>query len=262
MSPVAAIRYGACVIRISVIALVVAASAGIARAQDAFEIQVYDSQTAALGEPGLEVHLNQHAIDGAHDETHLTLEPHYGLASWAELGAYFQTAVTTAGDVAYAGIKLRLKLRQPRRVWEDRIGLAINGELSAVPSQFEAEVWGGEVRPIIDLTLGPLYAAFNPILAVELQGALAGHPLLEPAAKVTVRVEPEIAFGAEAYGAFGPVDDLGSEHASRLFGVVELTGAWWDLNVGGGYGWGSSEHVIAKVIFGVHLRARRRAADG
>jgi len=243
------------VIRTYIIAAVLS-FAGVARAQDAFEIQVYDSETAARGEPGLEVHVNQHVIDAATDETHLTFEPHYGLAAWAELGGYFQTSVTATGDLAYAGVKLRLKLRRPHRLWADRIGLALNGELSAVPARFEPDTWGSEVRPIIDLTIGRLYAAFNPIFAIDLQGELAGHPLVEPAAKLTVRLATAIAVGVEAYGAFGPIDDLGSEHASRLFGVVDLTGAggWWDVNIGGGYGWGSPEHVVAKVIFGVHPR--------
>ena len=223
-----------------------------ARAQDAFEVQVYDSGVAARGQPGLELHVNQQAIDGASDETHLTFEPHYGLTDWVELGGYFQTLATTTGDVAYAGVKLRLKLRKPGRLWGERIGLAINTELSAVPARVSPHVWGGELRPIIDLTAGRLYASFNPILGVELQGDAAGHPELEPAAKVTVRVWETVAVGAEAYGAFGPIDELGSEHASRLFGVVDLTGAWWDINLGAGYGWGSNEQVLAKLIIGIH----------
>src|SRR5262249_805631 len=124
----------------------------------------------------------------AADETHLTFEPHYGLTDWAELGGYFQTAVTSTSDLAYAGVKLRLKLRQPHRAWDDRIGLAINGEISAVPSRFEPQVWGSEVRPIIDLTAGRLYAAFNPNLTMDLRGAVAGHPQLEPAAKLAVKL--------------------------------------------------------------------------
>jgi hypothetical protein len=241
------------VIRTCVVVALVSIT-GVAHAQDAFEIQVYDTATAERGESGLELHLNQHVIAGAANETHLTLEPHYGLAAWAELGGYFQTAVTTTGDLAYAGVKLRLKLRRPDRVWDDRIGLAINGELSAVPSRFEPQVWGGEVRPIIDLTVGRLYAAFNPILSVELQGEVAGHPQLEPAAKLTAKLVADVAVGVEAYGAFGPIDDLGSEHASRLLGVVDVTGGWWDVNLGGGYGWGSPDHVVAKLIVGIHPR--------
>jgi hypothetical protein len=123
-----------------VIVAVTLAIVRVAHAQDAFEVLVYDVDTAPGGEPGLEVHVNQHVIDGAPDETHATFEPHYGLADWAELGGDFQTAVTTTGDVAYAGVKLRLKARWPRRVMSDRIGLALNGEISAVPSRFERYV--------------------------------------------------------------------------------------------------------------------------
>ena len=226
----------------------------IAGAQDAFEVQVYDAATAQRGETGLELHLNHHTIDGAADETHLTFEPHYGLTAWAELGGYFQTALTTSGDLAYAGVKLRLKLRRPERAWNDRIGLAINGELSAVPSRFEADVWGGELRPIVDLIAGRVYASINPILAFTLRGEEAGHPQLEPAAQLTVKLSETVAVGGEAYGAFGPIDDLGSEHASRAFGVVDISGSWWDLNLGVGYGWGSPDHVVAKLIVGIHPR--------
>ena len=70
-----------------------------------------------------------------------------------------------------------------------------------------------------------------------------------------MKLTERMAIGAEAYGAFGPLDDLGSEHASRLLGVVDLTGDWWDLNVGAGYGWGSTDHVVAKLIVGLHPRA-------
>jgi hypothetical protein len=181
---------------VTTIIAVLYAFQGVARAQDAFEVQVYESGVAERGQPGLELHLNQQAIDGATDETHLTFEPHYGLTAWAELGGYFQTSMTTTGDLAYAGIKLRVKLRRPGRLWGDRIGLAINTELSAVPARIAPHVWGSEVRPIIDLTAGRLYAAFNPIFAVDLQGDAAGHPEIEPAAKVTVRVGRAVAIGA------------------------------------------------------------------
>src|SRR5262245_3308377 len=79
-----------------------------AAAEDAFEIQVYDANTAPPGEAGIELHLNYHVIDRAPDEIHVTFEPHYGILEWAEVGGYLQTATTTTGDVAYAGVKLRL----------------------------------------------------------------------------------------------------------------------------------------------------------
>jgi hypothetical protein len=224
----------------------------LAHAQDEFEIQVYDAETAREGEPGLELHLNHHLIRAAADETHLTFEPHYGVAEWAELGGYFQTSLTTTGDLAYAGVKLRAKLRDPRRWWDERLGLAINFEVSAVPSRFEANVWGSEARPILDLHAGPVYAAVNPIVDFDLDGKLAGRPQLEPAVKLALIAGDHAMFGVEAYGAYGTFDALGEESVTRLFAVADLRGARWDLNAGLGVSRGSPDHPIAKLIVGIH----------
>src|SRR5262245_32903269 len=83
-------------------ALVIAfmVSAAAAHAQDRFEIQVYDSETAPPGEFGVEHHINVAAVgrttvvDGelpTDQVTHFTFEPHIGLLRWCEAGAYFQT---------------------------------------------------------------------------------------------------------------------------------------------------------------------------
>jgi len=226
--------------------------ARIAAAQDAFEIQVYDQKTASAGEVGLEVHANYHAMPGVPDEEHLTLEPHYGLTDWAELGAYLQGAVIDDGSVALAGGKLRFKVQRPGRLWHDRIGLALNAEVSGVPARFEPVVWGTEVRPIADLQIGRWYASVNPILATDLRGPLAGHPQLEPAAKLTVEATSGLALGVEAYGSFGPLDDLGTEHVETLLGVIDVTAAHLDLNVGAGPSWGGADRVIVKAIVGIH----------
>lgn len=222
-----------------------------ARAQDPFEIQVYASETAARGEPGLEIHANHHFVRDTGDASHLTFEPHYGLLDWLELGGYLQTA-RTDGDGAFGGGKLRVKVRTPERLWHDRIGLAVNTELSAVPEQFAPDVWGSEVRPIADITTTHFYASFNPILDIELAGELAGHPQVEPAAKLAVRPFPRWSIGVEAYGAFGPIDDLGSESVGTLLGAIDYAGRWLDLNIAAGPSWGGDDRAIIKLIVGVH----------
>lgn len=121
-----------------------------------------------------------------------------------------------------------------------------------MPERYEPDVWGSEIRPIIDLRQGPLYASLNPILAVSLRGTEAGHPLFEPAAKLTIDLAGRLATGVEAYAAMGPLDALGSEREGRWYAVVDLAGSWWDLNLGAGYGWGTGDHVIAKMILGIH----------
>jgi hypothetical protein len=238
--------------RRAVLVLVLIASTSIAYAQDEFEIQVYDADTAKLGDPGLEVHVNEHLYPQVSDAAHVTFEPHYGLRAWLELGGYFQTAMNTSGDFAYAGVKLRAKLRWPRRVWCRRIGLAINFELSDVPAQFEPNVRGTEVRPIADLRVDRWYASVNPIVDTDLRGAYAGRPQFQPSAKLGFALDDAVMLGAEAYGAYGPFDALGSEDVERVYAAVDLRGRWWDLNIGVGVNRGVADHPIAKMIFGIH----------
>jgi len=239
--------------------------ARVAAAQDAFEIQVYDSEVAPRGDVGLEVHLNYVAVgDGAMSSsgelpsnhvTHLTLEPHVGLTRWAEAGAYFQTALRPDGAFDYAGVKLRLKTRVPRKLARGLVGLALNFELSAVPRTYEATGLGGELRPVIDVAWKRLYASVNPIIGFDFFGAEAGHPQLEPAATVLVALLPTWAMGVEYYGVLGQIDEPlpASQQVHRLFVVSTMTYKWFGLHVGGGYGFAAGDKWIVKAILSFDL---------
>jgi hypothetical protein len=220
-----------------------------ARGQDRFEIQVYDADTAPVAGYGIEMHLNH--VFGDVDETHITFEPHVGLLDRLELGGYVQTAIRADGTLDYAGVKLRLKART-ERLSDERIGLALNGEISAIPARYEANVWGAELRPIADLRIGRFYGSVNPILAFDLSGTEAGWPQLEPCAKAELRVAGTVYLGGELYTAFGPLDALGSESVVRILGVVDWSTRVLDLNLGAGYATGTADHWVAKVIVGVH----------
>ena len=173
-----------------------------ALAQDNFEIQVYDSETAGPWHVGLETHLIYIATgttvtspDGqapTEHQFHLTFEPHLGIGRWAELGMYLQFAEIPNAGFQYAGVKLRCKLRLDEKL-AGAIGLAINFEISSVPRRFEPNVWGSEIRPIIDGRWGLFYAAFNPIVDIDLSGVDAGLPQFQPAAKVAFNVVSSLA---------------------------------------------------------------------
>src|SRR5262245_29653167 len=103
--------------------------AASARAQDPFEIQVYETNTAPPLTVGVETHLNA-VLKGSEQPSaagelptnhvaHFTLEPHLGLLDWLEAGAYLQTALRPEGTYDYAGTKLRIKARllQPAFGW-------------------------------------------------------------------------------------------------------------------------------------------------
>jgi hypothetical protein len=251
----------------AVLAGVVFASAP-ARAQDRFEIQVYDSEVADAGEPGLEVHTN-YAFRGSrgvspegelptHHVLNLTFEPHLGLFGWAEVGAYLQTAVRPEGSFDYAGVKLRFKAKWPDKLFGGAVGLAVNGELSRVPARYEPSKWGSEVRPIVDARVGRVYAAVNPIVAIEFGGPFAGHPQLHPAAKLAFSVIPALSLGAEYYGGFGPVDSPypAAEQHHKVYGVLDLVSEYLDLNFGVGPGLGAADPLSVKAIIGLHPSSR------
>jgi hypothetical protein len=216
-----------------------------AQAQDRFEIQVYDSETAPPGDAGLEFHVNHAASTSPTLQvSHFTLEPHLGLANWCELGGYFQTILTEAQTFQYAGVKLRFKAKSTVKLF-GRVGLAVNLELSRIPQRFELNGWGSEIRPIADLRWDRLYASLNPILSTALAGAQAGRPQLEPAAKVAMTVLPGFALGAEYYAGL-------SKQVHQLFGAADFASQFIDLNFGVGYGISGDERWVVKAIFGIH----------
>jgi hypothetical protein len=236
-----------------------------ARAQDPFEIQVYDAETAPRGKPGIELHANYFALGtttigpGTVLPTdrvfHLTFEPHLGVAGWAEVGGYLQTAARPDGSCDFAGAKARFKARLPRRL-AGHVGVAVNTELSAIPSAYSESRFGTELRPIIDLRIDHAYFSFNPIVDFDFEGDLAGRPQFEPAAKADViLLQEHLGLGIEYYSALGTL----SQQVHRLFGVVDITEVSagpvrLGLNFGVGYGLAAGERLIVKSIIGVEVQ--------
>jgi hypothetical protein len=204
-----------------------------ARAQDDFEIQVYDAETAAVGQSGFELHLNT----GGDDYSHFTLEPHVGLLGWLEAGAYLQTQLLPDGSFEYAGVKLRLKARVPRRL--RGFGLALNVEWSAEPGQMGG--MGGELRPIVDFQWRRLYLAVNPIVSFDFSGSVD----FEPAVKLGIKVIEPLWVGAEYYAA-------AVSGVQRILGVIDVVYGRVGLNLGAGYSFGDDKWLV-KAIVGLQI---------
>ncbi len=251
------------------LALIVVVLPLAASAQDKFEIQVYDSQTAPPLVPRVELHLN---YDGsgtrqASEEgelptdhvAHYTLEPQIGLTDWCEVGGYFQTALRPEGTFDFAGVKLRFKARIPGLLWKV-VGVALNAEVSILPRAYEPNRWGSELRPVLDVRIGAFYASINPILSIDLAGGLAGHPQFQPATKASFDLLPGLALGAEYYAGFGPIDRFlpASAQTHLLFGALDWASTLVDLNVGVGYGLGAGERWVTKAIIGIQWDHPRR----
>ena len=236
--------------------------AGSARAVDAFEIQVYDGTADAPGAAGLEAHVNG-VVDGgraatppeipAHHTVHLTLEPSYGVRPYWELGAYLQTALRPDGSYDFAGVKLRSKLVTPPG-WRPSLRLGINAEVSYLSARYDADRWGGELRPIVAWENHRFLFAFNPILDVSFAGAA---PSFEPAAMAVVKIRDVISLGLEYYAAFGPLDAPVAlrDQQQVLYEVANLLAVrGLEVNLGVGEGLtAASNGLTVKAIVGYGL---------
>ena len=234
-----------------------------AHAVDPFEIQVYDGTANAPWSPGLELHVNNVASGvrtgdppqlAPHGQTHFTLEPSLGITPYWEMGAYLQSALRSDGVFDYAGAKLRSKFVTPPG-WRPHLRLGVNLELSLIPSTYEKDRWGAEVRPIVAWEDDRWLLAFNPIVtaAFEGEGYRAG-PGFEPALMAVVKIADVVGLGLEYYASFGPIaapDKLnGQDH--YLYEVANLLAIDnFELNAGVGEGLtGASNKLVLKMIVG------------
>ncbi|MDP9149006.1 MAG: hypothetical protein M3O36_03555, partial [Myxococcota bacterium] len=178
----------------------------------------------------------------------------FGVRPFWEVGAYLQMAVRgDDGAVDWAGVKLRSKFVTPPG-WDAHWRLGVNFEVSYLPSAYDANRWGSEVRPIVAWQDRSWLFALNPIFDQSLAGSGASEgPSFQPAAKAARTVGP-VALGLEYYATLGPVTALlplrSQEH--YLFEVMDLlSAARFELNVGIGEGLTpASAGVIAKAIVG------------
>ena len=242
------------------------ALAAPARATDAFEIQVYEGDHDAPGQPSLELHTN-YTLAGrrtpsypgeipAHGALRLTLEPAIGVTEWLELGAYLQGMRAGEGDVHFAGWKLRAKLMAPERLGLPLV-LGINVEIGRVPYAIEPDGWANEFRPIVGARVGRVTATVNPIFGFALTGTQAFQPEIEPAAKVRVSTELGFALGGEYYAGLGPLGAgflpvRAQEHLVFATFDLEDEREEWELNVGVGRGLtsGTPQEWVTKAIVG------------
>jgi hypothetical protein len=247
----------------------------LAHAVDAYEIQVYDGTANEPGVPGAELHANSVPSGRktfeppelpSHAQSHFTLEPSFGITSWWEAGAYFQTTLREDGVFTYAGVKVRSKFVTPAG-WDRKWRLGVNFEVSRLPEVYDRDRWGTEVRPIAAWEDRRWLLAVNPILDASLAGAGAADGLaFEPALMIKIKIEGKAALGIEYYANVGPIAHPLSwndqEHylyeAFDLLSVERL-----ELNAGIGEGFtGASNALVLKVIVGYKLDAPEGEGHG
>jgi hypothetical protein len=182
-----------------------------ARAQDPFEIQVYDAEVLQLGEAMEELHLiakpsvtnPPSGLPRDPGLLHLTFEPQIGLGGNFETAFYIETALWPDGSYHIAGAKLRAKWKLgPSEEWP--VKLAINVEVGGVDTNSDQYAFSSEIRTIATTAFGPCRAFLNPTVGVPLGHDLHVGPSYATEAKFNCTALYGIAPGLEYYGEVGP----------------------------------------------------------
>lgn len=225
----------------------VVATAGLARAQDNYEIQVYGAETVPRGVTMFELHSN-FTIDGsklgspdglspANHAVHETLEITRGLNDWSELGFYWFMSVPSGQSLQWVGSHIRPRFRIPES-WGWPVGVSISQEVGYTKASFTGDTWTYELRPIIDKQMGPWYASINPTLEKSLRGPTANVPFVfSPNVDVGYDITKKVNLSVEYYGATGPINRLDpvKDQEHQIFLATNLDfGPQWEFNFGYG----------------------------
>ena len=185
------------------------ASAPLA-AQENYEIQVYGSETIPRGVTMFELHSN-YTINGrrtyefgespTNHALHETIEITHGWNDWSELGFYWFMSKPDAKGFQWVGTHIRPRFRVPES-WGWPVGVSISQEFGYAKSEFSADTWTYELRPIIDKQMGRWYVSLNPTLEKSLRGPTASTPFIfSPNVDVGYDITHEVNLAVEYYGA-------------------------------------------------------------
>jgi hypothetical protein len=78
------------------------------------------------------------------------------------------------------------------------VGVSISQEIGWAKSEFSADTWTYELRPIIDKEMGRWYVSLNPVLGKSLRGPNSAEPFeFTPNVNVGYDLTPKINIAAE-----------------------------------------------------------------
>ena len=152
-------------------------------AQDPFEIHIYEYEPLSLGEYSLEAHLNfvtqgTALRDGkllpTEHQTHLTLEPTFGLSENFALGFMFLNAWEPGYSPQFAGWRVLPHFYAPAS-WRLPVRLGFVAEFSFQKTRYEENSRRVELRPIIDREFSRWQIVFNPVFERALHGPGISH---------------------------------------------------------------------------------------
>ncbi len=173
------------------------------------EIQVYASPTIQHKWTIFELHSNYTfkglpSLNNPKDArwTNETLEITHGFGKNFEIGFYAFSAFDPGGRFHYLGNQIRPRVTVPAD-WNWKLGASLSAEFGFFrPHSDSSFIWQGELRPIIDKTIGAWYFSLNPNIDFVLSGndKSAG---IAPQFKTVYTIREVFGIGFEYYGALG-----------------------------------------------------------
>jgi hypothetical protein len=259
-------------VEIVAVALILALSPCVVRAQGNFEIQVYGAETVPGDNTMVEIHSNTavlgttRTIEGVRPTEHAwheTLELTHGFTDWFEIGFYTFTSIQPREGWEWVGNHLRPRVRVPES-WGLPVGLSLSTEVGYQERTYSTDAWTLEIRPIIDQKVGRWYWAINPAVEVALEGTSRGFEFA-PAVKIGYDVTKHVSAGIEYYGSTGPIArfDRLRDQEHLLFAAVDLeVHPRWEVNVGVGAGLtAATDSFIVKMILGYRFGPEPKRGD-
>src|SRR5580658_588641 len=220
------------------------------RAQDPFEIHVYEYEPMEWREFSLEAHLNfdpqgtnaaQGTLLPSLNQTHLTLEPTVGLSPELALGFMFLSAWEPGDSPQFAGWRVLPHLYAPES-WRLPFRLGFVSEFSFQKTRYEENSRRAELRPILDREFSRWQVVFNPVFERALRGPGTAHGWnFEPA--MLLRWKRRAFSPSLEY--YGEVDSINRRpHAQPEVHQIFVGGDWkagpvLSINLGTGFDLGS-----------------------
>jgi hypothetical protein len=194
------------------------------------EIQVYSSPTVQKNWTIFELHSN-YTLEGpktladpkSAKWTNETLEITHGFGNNFEMGFYTFTAFNPYGKFQYLGNQVRPRLTVPvEKKWA--FGASLSAEFGFFrPDEDSAFIWQGELRPILDKTIGNWYFSFNPNIEFVLTGNEKGAAIT-PQLKTVYTIESMVGLGFEYYSSLGTFKKIlpGDQQEHLLGPMIDL----------------------------------------
>ncbi|MFI5132373.1 MAG: hypothetical protein ACHQFX_20390 [Chitinophagales bacterium] len=224
------------------------------------EIQVYASPTIQKKWTIFELHTN-YTFKGSKFLTdpkmahwlNETLEITHGFGKNFEIGFYTFTGFAPGGGFQYLGNQIRPRVTVPDK-WSWPFGASLSVEFGFFrPSDTAKFFWQGEIRPIIDKTIGNWYFAFNPNMDFVVSGDNKGIGI-SPQFKTVYTIRQKVGLGIEYYAGLGNFNDiLPVNMQEHLLGpMIDLyIDPKWEINTGVLFGLTeNSNQTILKILLG------------